>query len=151
PPPPPPPKPTTPAVQPDTGDSDRPEGLAFALGVGYTLPTSLQTPNTTTARLRLASGMTFEPGVIISNGSATMDTGTTSMTTKETDLKLDMLLRFPIVKHGKVDLEILGGAGFEIDKTNPDGDYNTKTVTKFDLLYGLGIGYWITHHWQFSM
>src|SRR5437867_568225 len=67
-PPPTPPHPTTPVVQPDTGDSDRPEGLSFALGVGYTLPTSLQTPNTTTARLRLGSGLTLEPAIIISNG-----------------------------------------------------------------------------------
>src|SRR5262245_23032855 len=68
PPPPPPPHPTTPVVQPDNGDQDRPEGLSFALGVGYAIPTSLQTPNITTARLRLGSGFTFEPALIISNG-----------------------------------------------------------------------------------
>ncbi len=120
-------QPTPVVVQEPAEASDRPEGLAIALGVGYTLPTNLSTPNTTSARLRLASGH------------------------KITELRLGTLVRFPLIARGKVDLEGLGGAQFANVKENPDGDFNTHTTNTFDILYGLGIGYWINHHWQFSM
>jgi len=108
-------------------------------------------PNTTSARLRLSGGLTFEPAFAIANSSATMGTDTSEMSTKDTELSLSALLRFPIITHGKFDLEILGGLGFRIHKTNPDGDYNTKTVNDFSALYGVGIGYWINPHWQLSL
>ena len=130
----------------------RPEGTAFALGVGYSLPISLLMPNTTSARLRLSSGLTFEPAFAIANSSTTMgSTTTTDMSTKDTELSLEALVRFPIISHGKVDLEVLGGLGFRVHKTNPEGDYNTKTVNDFSVQYGLAVGYWITPHWQFSL
>ena len=56
--PPPPPPMNAPAEEADTG---RPTELSIAIGVGYAFPTSLQTPNITSVRLRLPSGLTLEP------------------------------------------------------------------------------------------
>ena len=52
---------------------------------------------------------------------------------------------------GKVDLEVLGTAGFSTVKVNPDGDYNSVTTNQFAIGWGVGIGYWLSRHWQFSM
>lgn len=133
-------------------DDSRPVGTSIALGFGYGLPTSLETPNRTSLRLRLASGLTFEPLVAVSNTSATMDPPIgTSTTDKVTAFGVDVLMRLPIVTHGKVDLEALGTAGFLNQKTNPDGDFNATTVTSFQLGYGVGVAYWISRHWNFSL
>src|SRR5512138_1213 len=41
-------------VQASEPAGNRPEGMAMGLGIGYDLPTSLETPNTASFRLRLA-------------------------------------------------------------------------------------------------
>src|SRR5262245_14405678 len=99
---------------------DRPEGLSFALGVGYGLPTSLQTPNRTSFRVRLASGLTFEPFVAISNTSEDMETPTMQTTNKETDFGLGVLSRLPMITHNRVDFEVLADLGFNNNKNNPE-------------------------------
>src|SRR5688572_20458185 len=45
-------------VAPTESAGPRPDGMAMGLGVGYMLPTSLQTPNITSFRLRLGGGLT---------------------------------------------------------------------------------------------
>jgi hypothetical protein len=151
-PPTPPPPPPAPVQQAPAEEPDRPEGVSLALGAGYGLPTSLETPNRTSARLRLASGLTFEPMVTISNTSTTMeDAAGMEAEDKHTTFGLATLIRLPLVSRGKVDLEGLGTAGFQSDKDNPDQDYNTTTINTFGIGYGIGIGYWISRHWNFSM
>jgi hypothetical protein len=152
PPPPPPPQPQQqPAAPAEEPAGDRPEGMSIALGFGYGLPTSLETPNRTSARLRLPSGLQFEPMVTISNSTSTMDTPTMESESKSTTFALAALVRIPVITRRKVDLELLGTAGFSNTKTNPEGDYNTRTVNSFGIGYGVGIAYWLSRHWNFSM
>lgn len=131
-------------------DDFRPSELAFAIGVGYAFPDNVETPNVTSVRLRLVSGLTFEPRVIISNSSTDMDNGTTQTTDTDTSLTLSTLVRLPVIRRGHTDFEILGSAGLSTVKHNPDGDYNTNTVTSFSIGWGVGIAYWLSHHWQLS-
>ncbi len=153
PPPPPPPAPTPPPQQAATEEpaGDRPEAISIALGVGYGLPTSLETPNRTSLRLRLPSGLQFEPMLTISNSTTTMDTPTMESESKATTFALAAIVRIPVITKSKVDLEFLGTAGFGNTKTNPEGDYNTRTVNTFGIGYGVGIAYWLSRHWNFSM
>lgn len=133
---------------PDTG---RPEGFSIGLGLGYGLPTSLETPNRTSARFRLASGLTIEPLVSIANTSQKMDTAAMETEDKTTEFGLAALVRYPVISRGHVDLEALGAAGFTTTKDNPEGDFNTRTTNTFALSWGVGIGYWLSQHWQLSM
>jgi len=164
PPPPPPPRaeppPPPPPVEREASihdlDGDRPTDLAFAIGVGYTRPAGgsfdLQTPNIASARLRLLSGLTFEPTVTISNSSIDTNPGTGAADSTEsiTEFGVGTLVRYPVIRHAKVDFEVLGSIGFDVTKDDPQGDYNTKTTSDLTLGWGVGIGYWLTHHWQLS-
>lgn len=150
--PPPPPQPMMHHHDMEAADPVRPEELAVAIGIGYTFPDSLETPNTTSARLRLVSGLTFEPRVTISSSSQGMDTGAgTSTNDTTTVLSIGTLLRYPLVKHGRVDFELLGSAGFSTTKHDPPGDYNTQTNNSIELGWGIGVGAWLSHHWQLSL
>ena len=144
--------PATPVVDEEpAADTGRPEGFSIGLGLGYGLPTSLETPNRTSARFRLASGLTFEPLVSIANTSQKMDTPTMQTEDKTTEFGLATLIRYPLMSHGHVDLEALGSVGFTTQNDNPEGDYNTKTTNTFALSWGVGIGYWLSQHWNLSM
>ncbi len=157
-PPPPPPKPTPPAPQPlppplvheEPVETGRPVGVAFGIGFGYQFPTSLQTPNTTSVRIRLATGLTFEPQVVLATSSHDTDTGT-SVTDKTTEFALGALARYPFRSHGKVDLELLGSAQIDTTSTDPDGPDNNKSVTNLSLGYGVAVAYWFTPHWNLSL
>ena len=46
--------------------------------------------------------------------------------------------------------EVKAGAVLE-RKDNPEDDYNTTTTNTFGVGYGVGIAYWISRHWNFSM
>jgi len=149
-----PPPPTPPPTQTVTEvppDEDRPSYLSIALGIGYASPMALDMPNISSARLRLVSGLTFEPALRISNTSSEMDAGTMEETDKLTAFALATLVRLPLISHGKVDLEALGSAGFASSKSNPEGDYNATTTNSFTLGYGVAVSYWITPHFNFSM
>jgi len=132
----------------------RPSELAFAIGIGYARPPGgsmdLQTPNIASARLRLVSGITFEPIVTIGNTSNDTTVGMTDTTETITELDLATLVRFPVIRHGNVDFEILGSIGLDVLKDDPTGDYNTKTTTTFALGWGIGIGYWLSPHFQIT-
>ena len=149
PPPAPPPEPTPPAPAP-AGDDVHPHELSIAIGLGYLLPTSLETPNVTTVRLRLPSGLTFEPQLIFQKTSHTVDTGT-AVTDDINEVGIGTLVRYPLVMHGHVDLEIVGA--FNVDQLSikpnaPDSD-DTKTRTELD--YGLAVTTWLNRHWQVSL
>lgn len=154
----PPPAPTPPPPAPVTTETTttteaktvRPDGLSFGLGIGYQLPTSLETPNITSMRLRLASGLTIEPAFAIANTSTSNDNGTTETTDKHTVFSIFALLRLPLISRGHADFEGLARLGFTNDKDNPEGDYNTTTTNRFGVGWGLAVSYWFSQHWQLS-
>jgi hypothetical protein len=153
-PPPPQPPPREIVMEPAHGDAFHPTDVAFAIGIGYARPAGgsfdLQKPNVASVRLRLLSGITFEPIVAIANTSKDMSAATADQTESITELDLGTLVRFPVIRHGRYDFEVLGSLGFDVVKDNPTGDYNTITATTFDLGWGVGIGYWFSPHWQLS-
>ena len=130
------------------GSTGRPEGIAFGIGFGYSLPTSIQTPNTTSVRMRLASGLTLEPIIILGNQSTKNSTAGVSSKDSTSELTLGVLGRLPMVRHGKIELEVLAGVGFGMVKDNPDGDDNNTTTSTVGLNWGLAVSYWVTRHWN---
>ena len=133
---------------------DRPNDLAFAIGIGYVRPPGgsfdLQNPNAASVRLRLLSGLTFEPTVTIANTSSDVDNGMTATMDTTSEFGVSTLIRLPLIHHGRVDFELLGIVGFDVLKDDPDGDYNTKTTSTIGIGWGVGIGYWLSPHWQLS-
>ena len=134
----------------DASTTGRPEGTAVGIGLGYVLPTSLETPNTTSVRLRLASGLTFEPQVTIGTTRIERDSGPLNEKDSATELTLATAVRLPLVRHGKVELELIGSLGLTTTSDNPDGvDNNTKT-TAIGLGWGVGVTYWYSRYWCLS-
>lgn len=133
-----------------TADTGRPAGLAIGIGVGYVFPTSLQTPNTTSARLRLSSGLTFEPQLVFAVTSTDVDTGTT-MTTKQNEVTLGSLVRYPLRAGRKIDLELVGSASASNRVVDPEGNSNNRTTTTLGLGYGVALAYWLSPHWNLSI
>lgn len=132
-------------------DEGRPEGTAFGIGIGYALPTSLETPNTASMRLRFASGLTLEPRVALANTSqTTKNTGVPDTTDSTSEIQLEGALRKAFIKRGRYDFEGIGGARIDVTKNDPMGDDNTRTTTDIGLFWGIGVGAWITSHWQFT-
>jgi len=145
------PVPMTPARHDEApAETGRPTGLAIGIGVGYAFPTSLQTPNTTSVRLRLASGLTFEPQLVFATTSTDIDNGTT-VTNKQNEVTIGTLVRYPLRVRNKIDLEAIGSASISNDTTDPNGDNNTRTVTTVALGYGVALAYWLSPHWNLSL
>jgi hypothetical protein len=142
-----------PAVQEEpAAQGDRPMGFSVGLGLGYGLPTALDMPNRTSARLRLASGLTFEPVISIANTTETDQLpAMPEQEDKLTEFGLAVLVRLPLITHNHVDLEVLASAGFTNVKDNDFGDFNTVTTNTLGIGWGVGIGYWLSRHWQLSM
>ena len=129
--------------------SGRPEGWAFGIGIGYALPTSLETPNTASVRVRMPSGITLEPRLALASSSQTMkDVTETTDTTSQ--FLLETAVRKPVIEHGRYEFEVIGGASLGVTKQNPQGDNNTRTDSELGLFWGIGVGAWITPHWQLS-
>ncbi len=131
---------------------DRPIGFSVGVGVGYRFPTSLQTPNVTSVRFRLASGFTFEPTVVFATSSHSVDLGT-PMTQTATELGVGALARFPLVQHRRTVLELL--AAFDLDNLSQDPDDRNSddvtSITTTTLRYGIAVGAWVTPHVQASL
>ncbi|MBC7977177.1 MAG: hypothetical protein H7138_19555, partial [Myxococcales bacterium] len=125
----------------------RPSGWAVAIGVGYTFPTSLQTPNITSVRLRLASGLTIEPQLALAASSIRMPVGAND----QGQLTVGSLVRYPLRARRRVDLEAIASAAVSYHTVDPAGDLNNRATTTFDLGYGLALAYWLTAHWSVSL
>ncbi|HEU0032114.1 MAG TPA: hypothetical protein VFQ53_15880 [Kofleriaceae bacterium] len=151
---PPPPAPTVvapePAPAPAPVDDDRPTMFSIGIGLGYQLPTSLETPNITSVRFRLPTGLTFEPQLIFAKTDQTVDIGT-STTDSITETGLGTVVRFPLSKRGRVDLEVLGAANIDSVNLDPEGEDDQRRTTTLSLAYGLAVTSWITSHWQVSL
>lgn len=148
----PPQPPQPPAVEVKATDTStpRPVGLAIGIGAGYSLPTSIQTPNTTSARVRFGSGLTLEPRVVLQNTSTKMETDITETSTAQRELAIGSLVRIPMVQRGKFELLLLGAAGVSIESTDPDGADNNTSATTLAVGWGAAVDWWITEHWNVS-
>ncbi|HLL22386.1 MAG TPA: hypothetical protein VK427_09660 [Kofleriaceae bacterium] len=142
--------PAPPVAIAPASDTRRPEGFSVGIGFGYILPSSLETPNTTSARFRLASALTFEPVVRFQQATQTVDVGM-STENKETTLEIGALGRIPLRSRGKVDLVFLGGLFVENISTMPDAENMDRSLTTFEARYGIAVEYWLSRHWQISM
>jgi outer membrane biosynthesis protein TonB len=151
-PPPPNPSPVSPIPEPMPAPPQnewRPPEFSIGIGIGYQFPTSLETPNVATVRFRLPSGLTFEPTLALASTTDTVDTGD-PVDDKTTQLGLGTLIRFPMVAHGRVDLELLGAINVDNVNQNPDGEDDETTTTAVTLNYGLAVTSWINRHWAVS-
>lgn len=130
----------------------RPEGFSIGIGVGYKFPTSLQTPNVSSVRLRLASGITLEPSVVFANTSHSVDMGMAA-TGSANELGVGVTARFPLMQRHRTDLEFLAAVDLDRVSTDPDDDNSddVTTVGTTTLRYGLAVGAWITPHLEASM
>ena len=147
----PPPLVGAPIASAETGE--RPTELAVGIGVGYTFPTPLDMVNTVSARLRLPSGITLEPRVIVENSSASASTmGISAPDRSAQRFRAAMVLRVPLVKHGKFDFELLGEVDLDSIKTpnmtTPDTD--SDRVTALALGWGIAVGWWLSPHFEIS-
>lgn len=153
-PPPPPPQRTAPVATPEQPAADRWRPTAFSLGIGlgYQLPTSLQTPNVTSVRFRLPTGVTFEPKLVFAMSSHTVDVGT-SQSGSATEVGLGTLIRFPVVTHNRAELELLGSIQIDNLSTDPSDQQtdDVRSTSTVELGYGLAVTSWITPHWQVSL
>ncbi len=148
--PPEPPPQTAPEPMP-ASTTGRPEGLAIGIGLGYVLPTSLETPNSTSVRVRFSSGLTLEPQITLASASVKRDTAGTEEKDSATELTIAAGMRLPLVRHGKVELELLGSLGLTNRTDNPDGADNNAKTTAIGLGWGVGITYWCSRYWTLSM
>jgi len=154
--PPPAPAPPPPEMTAHQSDDNGPSELAFAIGLGYLRPAGgafdLQMPNIASARLHLPSGLEFEPTVTIANSTVTTDPGGGAASSSEsiTEFGVGTLVRFPVIRHHRVDFQVVGSLQFDVTRDDPPGNDNTKTTTELDLGWGIGIGYWLGRHWQLS-
>src|SRR5262249_12966388 len=122
----------------------------IGIGLGYVLPTSLEIPNTTSVRFRLANGLTFEPQVIFAHTSDSVDTGM-SVSQGTTEIGVGTQLRYPVMRRGRGDLELLGNIFIDSTDQDPPGDNNNTTNTTVSVGYGLGVSYWAGRHWNISL
>ena len=136
-------------MHPAAADEYRPSELSLAIGFGYALPTSIQTPNIASVRLRLPSGLTIEPQLVLASSSHDVDTGP-SAKDEASEVGLGVLGRLPVVRHGRVDLEVLGGLSVNQANTKPDAPDMDVSVTTFSATYGFAVTAWINPHWQIS-
>jgi hypothetical protein len=137
------------AVEHDT-DSVVPEELAVGIGFGWTFPQSLENPNTVTANVRFPSGLTLEPRIVLQNQETTVDPGVPggmSTTDKVSDLAVALLVRYPVMRHGRFELELQGAAGVSRHKVDPDGPDNETTTSSQVISWGIGVNYWLSRHW----
>lgn len=141
---------TVPQVDASPEDTGRPTGLAFGIGFGYAFPTSLQTPNITSVRVRLSSGLTLEPQLALATSSSSTDNGMTT-TDRQTELSVGSLVRYPFTAHRKVDLELVGSAALSNRVLDLDGDNNNRSTTTIGIGYGVALAYWFTPHWNVSL
>lgn len=143
--------PAVPVRHAEPADAGRPAQLAFGIGVGYVFPTSLQTPNTTSVRLRLPNGLTFEPQIVFATTSADVDNGMTTANNKQNEVTFGSLVRYPLQVRNKIDFEVVGSAAISRQTVDNDGPQNTRTITSFGLNYGVALACWFTPHWNLSL
>jgi hypothetical protein len=132
-----------------SGTSARAEGMTFGLGINYILGgAELDRPDGASLRVRLISGLTFEPFVrLATHGQSTMDG---DFKNAQNEFIVGTNARLPLKSRGKVDLIAQIGGGLGVAVNDPDGDDNNTTVTTLEIEYGLSVEYWFNQNWTLS-
>ncbi|HEY4055821.1 MAG TPA: hypothetical protein VGM39_04405, partial [Kofleriaceae bacterium] len=100
----------------------RPSVTSFGFGIGYTIDDNvdIQKPTTASVRIRLPSGLTFEPSVAVAvDRKTTSPDNADSSTDSTTTLRVGTGVRLPLVHNGRFELEGLGIATLGVTIDNP--------------------------------
>ncbi|HEY4243431.1 MAG TPA: hypothetical protein VGM88_26645 [Kofleriaceae bacterium] len=127
-----------------------PREFSIGIGVGYSLPTSLEVPNLTSVRFRWANGITLEPFLALANTGDKVDTGMPE-TTNTSEFGVGATVRVAVAWHRGAQLEVLGRLSVDQTTQDPPGDENSTTLTNVQLGYGVAVEYWLSHHWNLSV
>jgi hypothetical protein len=128
----------------------RPLDPTLGLGFGYALPTSWDSPNVTSVRFRLPSGLTLEPRVELGLAGSSTDTAAGETENDFVGVTLGSRVRLPLASRGAADLLAVGGAQVAFASQDPEGDDNAQRSTTFDLSWGVGIDFWLRHWMSIS-
>ena len=131
----------------------RPSQFSVGVGIGYLFPANLLEPNVSTVRLRFPSGLTVEPGLALlrNRSSSGLDAGGGPPEDAASLLLATAIVRYPLRTRGRVDLDALAAAAVEVLSERPVGADNDTTNTTLALGWGLGLTYWASSHWAFSV
>ncbi len=133
------------------GSTGRAEGMTFGLGVNYILGgAELDRPDGASLRIRLASGLTFEPFVRLATHGQSTDFMDNESKNAQNEFIVGTNARIPLKSRGKVDLVAQVGGGLGVFVNDPDGDDNNTTTTTITIDYGLSLEYWFNHNWTLS-
>jgi hypothetical protein len=128
----------------------RPTCTSVGVGIGYLVDSENEAgsaaPNVATVRLRLPSGLTFEPTFLARYEHLETDTDDD----KTLNLGAGVLVRWPLARKERVDLSLVGGARAQFARRE-DEDGDLTKVTVMSAVWGLGLDYWITSEWVGSM
>lgn len=138
------------AVEAEAASPNRPEGMSMGIGIGYSIPAQLLEPNLASVRFRLPSGLTLEPTVVLATSRSKTEIGPAETETEASEGTLATNVRLPLAGRGKIDLVLIGSAGFTVNKQSPDGPDNDTTTGTFALSWGLGLDYWPKQSWCLS-
>jgi hypothetical protein len=139
------PPPPPPMVAPAESATGRPEGLSVGIGAGYAFPTMLDMINNYSVRIRLPTGLTLEPRVIVQN----ISTNDGMMSQSSQVFTVGTTVRIPVVTRGKFDFEILGDATINSVST-PIPPSDSSRLTTVNLNWGLAVAWWVTPHFEVS-
>lgn len=150
----------------EAGPGD-PNNKTFGVGFGWTFPTALTSPNTVSARFRMASGLTVEPLLTASftqgftHTHLAVEGGGSSAERNYTGvIGLAAQLRKPMKRRGPVQMSMLLTPGViwtdSVDNGPGIEDRVYDSTTAIGLGWGLGVEYFpaarvIDQHWSFSL
>jgi hypothetical protein len=141
-------------VAPAPAEASRPEGFSIGIGAGYTLPASLDRPDTFSARFRLATGLAIEPFFDVLAASRDTSDSFGGIDSDATDkinrYGLGANVRIPALSRGRFDLVALLGAPLSYSKNDPEGDHNHTSQTTLVTSWGLAVDWWLTPHLAIS-
>lgn len=127
----------------------RPQGMSVGLGFGWALPADLDRLAQASVRLRLESGLTFEPIVRLETLGQSLADG--DVKNAQNQLTVGTNVRLPLLGRGKVDFVGQIGAGIGINIDDPDGGDNNTTNFQAAIDWGISAEYWWNHNWVLSL
>jgi hypothetical protein len=134
---------------PPSSDPNRPAGASLGLGFGYAFPTGLDRPNVVSARVRLASGLSFEPRVELAHASASREAFGDEREASVDAVSIGATVRIPAARRGRGDLLVIARAQLDHVSQSQD-DEDDLTTSEVSLAWGLAIDYWITPSFSLS-